>query len=155
MEVYEHINHYIRETKISKIEFYRRLVALEPKLTNTGEVPTTNAVYAYLIGRIGMRVELLPYVARVFNIPVGLLFGDTAYDRRLYIKHIKESLTQEERELFDSSTATQADLPTKPNYKIEYIKDMLQFAPDMFLGELADTLKDYKELTLKFRRTKA
>ena len=90
----------------------------------------------------------------MFNIPVGLLFGDTAYDRRLYIKHIKNSLTQEERELFDSSTATQTDTTTKPNYKIEYIKDMLKFAPDMFLGELADTLKDYKELTMKFRQAK-
>ena len=32
------------------------------------------------------------------------------------------------------------------------IKDLLMYAPDMFLNELETMLKEYRDLTLKFRK---
>jgi len=56
MEVYEIINLHLRDDKISKKEFAQKLRSLEPKLRNTGEIPSEKSVYAYLTGRIGINI---------------------------------------------------------------------------------------------------
>jgi hypothetical protein len=50
MGTFERINQYLKINKISKKEFAKRLIALEPKLKNTGEIPSENTIYAYLNG---------------------------------------------------------------------------------------------------------
>ena len=42
MEVYEKINLYLKDRKISKKEFAERLIQLGVKLKNTGSVPSEN-----------------------------------------------------------------------------------------------------------------
>ncbi len=99
MEVYEKINLYLKDRKISKKEFAKRLIQLEVKLKNTGEVPSENTIYAYLNGRIGIKIELIPYIAEVLQIPEQLLFDDSIRSRKIYLKYILSSITAKEKEL--------------------------------------------------------
>jgi hypothetical protein len=69
MEVYEIVNLHLRDNKITKKEFAQKLRNLEPKLRNTGEIPSEKSIYAYLTGRIGIKIELIPYIAEVLQIP--------------------------------------------------------------------------------------
>ena len=65
METFERINQLPKINKMSKKEFSKRVLELEPKLKNTGEIPSLNTIYAYLNGRIGIKIELIPYIAEI------------------------------------------------------------------------------------------
>lgn len=84
MEVYERINLYLKDKKISKKEFSKQLLNSDVKLKNTGDVPSENTIYAYLNGRIGLKIELIPYIAEVLQIPEQLLFDDSSRTRKIY-----------------------------------------------------------------------
>ena len=88
METFERINQLLKINKLSKKEFSKKLLALEPKLKNTGEIPSENTIYAYLNGRIGIKIELIPYIAEVLKVPEQLLFDDSEITRKMYLKHI-------------------------------------------------------------------
>ena len=88
MEVYEKINLLIQEKKLSKKDFSDKLRNLEPKLNSTLEIPSEKSIYAYLNGRIGIKIELIPYIAEVLEIPEQLLFDDSSRTRKIYLKHI-------------------------------------------------------------------
>ncbi len=177
MQVYEHINLYLKRRNMSKAEFYDKLVQLEPTLTNTGEVPTINSIYAYLNGRIGIDVELLPYIARVLEIPEQLLFADTPSARLAYIRHLAETMTEEERQLLSKvaepkpmvlgATAMSGmfydtkriakifdkkpdNTHSETDRKIQRIHGLLPHAPDKYLTHIETQLLDYKGLTAKF-----
>jgi len=153
MEVYEIINLHLRENKISKKEFAQKLRSLEPKLKNTGEIPSEKSIYAYLSGRIGIKIELIPYIAEVLNIPEQLLFDDSSRVRKLYLKHILNSMTAKEREFLKSRLCDDKDTSNiVPKDRLLKIQDLLLYAPDIFLDELEATLGEYKDLTLKFRK---
>ena len=153
MEVYEKINLYLKDRKISKKEFAKRLIQLEVKLRNTGEVPSENTIYAYLNGRIGIKIELIPYIAEVLNIPEQLLFDDSSRARKIYLKHILDSITSEEAELLKSKLCDSKIVSDIiPKDRLFKIQDLLVYAPDIFLNELEVILKDYKDLTLKLRK---
>ena len=98
METFERINQLLKINKLSKKEFSKKLLALEPKLKNTGEIPSENTIYAYLNGRIGIKIELIPYIAEVLKVPEQLLFDDSAITRKMYLKHILATATNEEQE---------------------------------------------------------
>lgn len=53
METFERINQLLKINKMSKKEFSKRVLELEPKLKNTGEIPSLNTIYAYLNGKLG------------------------------------------------------------------------------------------------------
>ncbi len=177
MQVYEHINLYLKRRNMSKTEFYDKLVLLEPKLTNTGEVPTINSIYAYLNGRIGIDVELLPYIARVLDIPEQLLFTDTPSARLAYIRHLAETMTDEERLLLSKISEPKPmvlgmtamsgmfhdtkriakifdkkpyDTHSQTDSKIQRIYSLLPHAPDKYLTHIETQLLDYKGLTARF-----
>lgn len=153
MEVYEIVNLHLRDKKISKKEFAHKLRSLEPKLRNTGEVPSEKSIYAYLNGRIGIKIELIPYIAEVLNIPEQLLFDDSSRARKIYLKHILDSISSEETELLKSKLCDKNDISNiVPKDRLYKIQDLLMYAPDIFLKELEATLKDYKDLTIKFSR---
>ncbi|PUE67664.1 hypothetical protein [Arcobacter lacus] len=88
MEIYEKINLLLKEKSLNKKNFAIKLIALEPKLKSTGEIPTIKAIYAYLSGDIALKVELLPYIAEVLEIPEQILFDDSSRTRKIYLKHI-------------------------------------------------------------------
>ncbi len=91
MEVYEKINEILKNNNLSKKAFSLKLIELEPKLRNTGEVPTINALYSYLSGDVSLRVELIPYIAEVLDIPEQILFDDSNRARMKILKYIIES----------------------------------------------------------------
>ncbi|WOE70732.1 hypothetical protein RZR97_03960 [Hydrogenimonas thermophila] len=150
MEVFEIINHYLREKKISKKEFAARLQALEPKLKSTGEIPSEKTIYAYLNGRISIKAELIPYIAQVLDIPEQLLFADCKISRKKFLLHILKSITPEEKNLIKSKLCNN-QINKKEINKFDKIEELLQYAPDIFIKKLENILKEYKALTLKFK----
>jgi len=153
MEVYEIINLHLRENKLTKKDFAQKLRNLEPKLRNTNEIPSEKSIYAYLTGRIGIKIELIPYIAEVLNIPEQLLFDDSSRTRKIYLKHIVDSISAEEIELLKSKLCEKNTSSNKMPKDIYFkIQDLLIYAPEMFLNELKNTLKEYKDLTLKFKK---
>ena len=153
MKVYEKINLYLKDKKLSKKEFAKRLIGLEVKLVNTGEIPSENTIYAYLNGRIGIKIELIPYIAEVLNIPEQLLFDDSSRTRKIYLKHILDSISSEEIELLKSRLCdNKIASDIIPKDRLFKIQDLLLYAPEIFLSELEITLSEYKDLTLKFKK---
>jgi transcriptional regulator with XRE-family HTH domain len=69
MEIYERINLLLKEKNLNKKQFAMKLIELDPKLKSTGETPTIKAIYAYLNGNIALKIELIPYIAEVLEIP--------------------------------------------------------------------------------------
>jgi len=102
MEVFEKINLILQEKKMSKKDFSIKLRNLEPKLNSTFEIPSEKSIYAYLNGRIGIKIELIPYIAEVLEIPEQILFDDSSRARKIYLKHILQSATSSEKEYIKS-----------------------------------------------------
>ena len=153
METFERINQLLKINKLSKKEFSKKLLALEPKLKNTGEIPSENTIYAYLNGRIGIKIELIPYIAEVLKVPEQLLFDDSAITRKMYLKHILATATNEEQEYKKSHLQNSQDKKFEKNKdNLNLVCELLKYAPEIFLDELKMTLKNYKDLTLKFTK---
>src|SRR5574344_1349844 len=127
MEMHERINLLLKEKNLSKKEFAIKLRNLEPKLNNTLEIPSEKSIYAYLNGRVSIRIELIPYIAEVLEIPEQFLFDDSSRARKIFLKHILKD-------------------------RFHTINDLLVYAPEIFLENLENTLKNYKDLTLKFTK---
>ncbi|MEA3553136.1 MAG: hypothetical protein U9R39_01900 [Campylobacterota bacterium] len=153
MEMYEKINLLIKEKDMNKKEFSLKLIELEPKLKSTREIPTLKAMYAYLSGDVALKIELIPYIAEVLNIPEQLLFDDSGRARKIYLKHILDSISSEEAEFLKSKLCdNKTVLDIVPKDRLFKIQDLLVYAPDIFLNELEVILKDYKDLTLKLKK---
>ena len=153
MEIYEKINLLIREKRLNKKQFAVKLIEIEPKLKSTGEVPTIKAIYAYLNGNIALKIELIPYIAEVLEIPEQLLFDDSSRTRKIYLKHILQNASSEEKEFIKSKVCQeQTSKINIPKDRFHKIQDLLVYAPEIFLDNLESTLKNYKDLTIKFTR---
>jgi len=89
----------------------------------------------------------------VLNIPEQLLFDDSIRARKNYLKYILDNASSEEKEFVKSKVcAEQTAKITIPNDRFHKIQDLLIYAPEIFLDELEGTLKNYKDLTMKFQR---
>lgn len=152
MEVYEKINLLLREKGFNKKQFALKVIELEPKLKSTSEIPTLKAIYAYLNGNIALKIELIPYIAEVLQIPEQVLFDDSGRTRKLYLKHILNDISSEEKEFLKSKICEKKRDIKIPKDTYHTIQDLLVYAPDIFLSELEQILKDYKDLTLKLRK---
>lgn len=153
MELYEKINLLLKEKNLNKKNFALKLITLEPKLKNTGEIPSENTIYAYLNGRIGIKIELIPYIAEVLKVPEQLLFDDSAITRKMYLKHILATATNEEQEYIKSHLQNSPDKKFEKNKdNLNLVCELLKYAPEIFLENLENTLKNYKDLTLKFTK---
>jgi len=151
MEIYEKINMYLKAKKLTKKEFAQKLIQTEVKLRNTGESPSENTIYAYLNGRIGIKIELISYIAEVLEIPEQVLFDDSARGRKIYLKHILNSINTEESEFLKSKLCEEKVMKnTLPKDRYYKIQDLLIYAPNMFLDKLENELKAYKDLAAKF-----
>lgn len=153
METFERINLLIKEKNLSKKEFAQKLRNLEPKLNSTMEIPSEKSIYAYLNGRIGIKIELIPYIAEVLGVPEQLFFDDSIRTRKTYLKHIINTISSEEKEYLKSNLCNDSDKKQELNRdKFHTIQDLLIYAPEIFLKELEGTLKNYKDLTMKFSK---
>lgn len=153
MEVYERISLLLREKKLNKKSFALKLISLNPKLKSTGEIPTIKTVYAYLAGRISIKIELIPYIAEVLEVPEQVLFDDSSRARKICLKHILQNISSEEKELVKSKVCSeQSSKINIPKDRFHKINDLLVYAPEIFLENLESTLKNYKDLTIKFTK---
>lgn len=153
MEVYEKINEILKNNNLSKKAFSLKLIELEPKLRNTGEVPTINALYSYLSGDVSLRVELIPYIAEVLDIPEQILFDDSNRARMKILKYIIEDINSQERNFLISKLNIKEKNHENENIQkniINSINDLLKYAPEPFLKNIEHTLKDFKSLSDKF-----
>ena len=115
MEVWEKINYLIKEKQMSKKEFIEKLLALEPKLKATDEIPSFTTINGYLYGRRELKVELIPYIAEVLNVSEQDLFTfDLEYAQNYNYKQSKEV-----REILEL-------LPYAPIHVVIHIKEQLQ-----------------------------
>ncbi len=153
MEVYEKINEILKKKKLSKKSFSLKIIELEPKLRNTGEVPTINALYSYLSGDVSLRVELIPYIAEVLDIPEQILFDESTNARMKILKYITEDISSQEYNfLIDKLNVKNVSRIDKyDNETINSINELFQYAPEPFLENILSTLKNFKALTDKFK----
>ena len=91
MEVWEKINYLLNEKNISKKEFADKLLALNPKLKRTNEIPSSQTILGYLYGKREIKVELIPYIAEVLEVNECELFRfDIEYATEYNIKYSKD-----------------------------------------------------------------
>jgi transcriptional regulator with XRE-family HTH domain len=92
MEVWEKINYLLEEKKMTKQEFAAKLIALEPKLKRTSEIPSVPTVLGYLYGKREIKVELIPYIAEVLGVDEGELFRfDIEYASEYNLRYSKDA----------------------------------------------------------------
>ena len=154
MEVYEKINLLLQERKMTKKKFSLKLINLEPKLKSTGEIPTIKAMYSYLSGDVALKIELIPYIAEVLEIPEQFLFDDSDRARMLILKSIVKDIGSNEKEFLLQKLGVKKDANQKPIIPRDIfhsISDLLIYTPEPFLRSIERTLKDYKMLTDKFK----
>lgn len=105
----------MQEKEISKKDFVKQLLLLEPKLKTTGEVPSEQTIYRYLNGQRELKVEILPYIAEVLGIDEGEFFKfDIEYASNHNIRYSKDV-----RELLEL-------LQYVPKPTLEYIKTVFR-----------------------------
>lgn len=120
MEVYEKINYLIEEKKMTKQDFIKKLILLEPKLKRTGEVPSPSTINGYLYGQREIKIELIPYIAEVLGANEQELFTfDLEYSCNNNYRHSKE---------------------------IREILNLLQYAPANVIEKMKEQLIKYKLL---------
>jgi len=91
VEVWEKINYLLAEKNISKKEFTNKLLALNPKLKRTNEVPSSQTILGYLYGKREIKIELIPYIAEVLEVNECELFRfDIEYSTDYNVKYSKE-----------------------------------------------------------------
>lgn len=120
MTVRDKINYLLQEQNLSKREFARKLLDLEPKLLSTGKPPSESTIYGYLNGGREIKIELIPYIADVL--------------------HIKE------QELFEFDIEYSTNYNYKYSKDIREIISLLQYLPYSKVKELKDKLLKYKTL---------
>lgn len=65
MDLSYKINLFLKEKGMSKKFFAEKLIALEPILKSTREVPSASTIYGYLNGSREIKAELLPYTVLI------------------------------------------------------------------------------------------
>jgi len=91
MRVADKINYLLEEKGLTKREFAKNLLALEPKLDSTGKPPHESTIYGYLNGGREIKIELIPYIAEVLGVSEQELFSsELEYSTNQNIKYSKE-----------------------------------------------------------------
>ena len=119
MEVWEKINYLLIEKSMSKKDFVDKLIALEPRLKQTGEIPSVQTFYRYLNNQREIKVELIPYIAEALNISEQELFtNDIEFSNEYNYKYSKEA-----REILDLLKFTpRSAIDDIKNYLLKYKK---------------------------------
>ncbi len=120
MDVIDKINFLLKERRLSKRDFAQRLIALQPKLKRTGEIPTESTIYGYLSGARELKIELIPYVAEVLNV--------------------------KEQELFEFDVEYASDHNIERSKEVREIIALLRYVPSAKIKEFKARLEEYKSL---------
>lgn len=131
------------------------MILLNPILKNTEETPSNSTIYGYLNGNKEVKIELLPYIAKVLDVSIAELFNETEKNRIKFLQNILESPTLEEKKLLENyfkfeEKINNYKLQNEANYNLhKYILDILPFASEKFLYTLIDILESLKDFTIR------
>jgi len=123
LEVWEKINYLLKEKALSKQDFITKLLALEPKLKRTGEVPSASTINGYLYGKREIKIELIPFIA--------------------------EALEIQEQELFNFQIEHELDYNLNQTKNARQLLMLLKYAPNSYVEHLIENLTNYKKLYIK------
>ncbi len=144
MEVYEQINLLIEEKGLTKREFAKRLIALEPKSKRTGETMSEKAVYAYLSGKSVINADLIPYIADTLQVSEQSLFVENEKTRVRLIKYLLESLSDKEKKVIEKFYID-ALMPERYGD----IVTLLPYASQSILEKIEQSLLEMKSISEK------
>lgn len=152
MEVYEKINLLIKEKGLNKKEFSLRVISMEPKLKSTKEIPTLKTMYTYLSGHIGLKIELIPYIAEVLNVPEQILFDDSSRAKLKYMKHISSNMSVDDENKIKTLFCRESQDTKRNNINETYsdILALLEYSSPAHLNKIKSSLEDFKAITDKF-----
>ena len=155
MEVYQTINLILKEKKLSKKDFTTKLQELlQSDSSITIKIPSEKSIYAYLNGKVSIKIELLPYISQVLDVPIEFLFSDDNNTKIALFKYIfKTELKPYELEYILKKLKIDTALYSTISAKQDIYKDiynLLNYAPEQFLLKVQDTLNSYKKLTTDF-----
>ena len=155
MNITEKINNIIDEKGLTRKHFVNQLILLNPILKSTGETPSSSTIYGYLNGNREVKIELLPYIAKVLDVSIADLFDETEKNRIKILQNILKSPTLEEKKLLENyfkfeEKINNYKLQNEANYNLyKYIFDILPFASEKFLYTLIDVLESFKDSTIR------
>ncbi len=155
MNITEKINNIIDEKGLTRKYFVNQLILLNPILKSTGETPSSSTIYGYLNGNREVKIELLPYIAKVLNVSIADLFDETEKNRIKILQNILKSPTLEEKKLLENyfkfeEKINNYKLQNEANYNLyKYIFNILPFASEKFLYTLIDVLESFKDSTIR------
>lgn len=155
MNITEKINNIIDEKGLTRKYFVNQLILLNPILKSTGETPSSSTIYGYLNGNREVKIELLPYIAKVLDVSIAELFDENQKNRIKILQNILESPSTEEQKLLENyykfeKKINNQKLQNEINYNLhKYIFDILPFAPEKFLYTLIDILESFKDSTIR------
>ncbi len=153
MDLSYKINLFLKEKGMSKKFFAEKIIALEPILKSTREVPSPSTIYGYLNGSREIKAELLPYIAKVLDVSISELFEENTKDRLKILQNILKSPNHEEKKMLENyfkfeEKLSNQKLQNDTNYHLyNYILQMLPYASEKFLYTLIDLLESYKDST--------
>ena len=143
MEVFEIINKLLEERGLTKREFARKLIALEPKSNRTGEVISENIIYAYLSGKTSIQSYLIPYISDVLGVPEQFLFEENPKVRKKLLQYLCNTLSKEEYAYINDKLPKEITLTKE-------LSELLAYAPPPLIQKLEISLKKIKEITDEF-----
>jgi len=123
MQVREKINYLLIELGLSKRDFAKALLDMDPKLNSTGKPPSESTIYGYLNGRREIKIELIPYISEVLGIT--------------------------EQELFEFNIEYATEYNYRLSKEVREIVSLLQYVPHAKIIDLKEKLSKYKELDEK------
>jgi len=102
MQLYKNINLVLLEKDISKKEFIDKLQYLLKDSSITRKVPSNKTIYAYLNGKISIKIELLPFISTILDTPIDFLLSDNINRTRTdLLKYICKDLRYYEKEYLE------------------------------------------------------
>jgi len=163
MELYERINEILREKRMTKREFARKLISLEPKSSRTKETISENTVYFYLSGKTVINPSLIPYIAEVLDVTEQELFDDSAKAMKKCFRYfLKKADDKEIESFFQSFINSKIQNNINVNFgkvvmknelldqKLKKFEELLEYAPLNFLDRVIKKLEEYKKISIDF-----
>lgn len=145
MEVFEVINNILVAKNISKRDFSKKLIALEPKSNRTGEIISENIIYSYLSGHTAIKAYLIPYISDVLGVPEQFFFEESEKSRMKMLKYLLKDLSEVEKNYLKTMLNNDKNVESQ-NEIIELIK----YAPQPMLSKIQKSLEEIRDITQKF-----
>ena len=155
LNITEKINNIIDEKGLTRKYFVNQLILLNPILKSTGETPSSSTIYGYLNGNREVKIELLPYIAKVLDVSIAELFDENQKNRIKILQNILKSPTLEEKKLlenyfkFEEKINNQKLVKDPNNNLYNYVFTMLPYSSEVFLYTLIDILESFKDATIR------